>query len=107
MSTTQTSISFPIRKKCNFYGRKEDVAKEDFTNATARYTPSKYTPTVRKIVTLTSSESESESESDIENSRTEEQKRIIDNRRTSSADSTPSSRRRKCSSEIDGKKYFI
>ncbi|GAB1868508.1 Cell division control protein [Camponotus japonicus] len=99
MSTTQTSISFPIRKKCNFYGRKDDVAKEDFTNATARYTPCKYTPTVKKIVTLTSSESESES--DIENSRTEEQKRIIDDRRTSSLDNTPRSRRRKCSGEVD------
>lgn len=105
MSTTQTSISFPIRKKCNFYGRKDDVVKEDFTNATARYTSSKYTPTVKKIVTLTSSESESES--DIENSNTEEQKRIIDDRRTSSADSTPRSRRRKCSSELDGKKYYF
>ncbi|EFN69054.1 Cell division control protein 6-like protein [Camponotus floridanus] len=101
MSTTQTSISFPIRKKCSFYGRKDDVAKEDFTNATARYTPCKYTPTVKKIVTLTSSESESESESDIENSRTEEQHRIIDDRRPSSLDNTPRSRRRKCSGEVD------
>ncbi|XP_072763322.1 cell division control protein 6 homolog isoform X2 [Anoplolepis gracilipes] len=95
MSGTQTTISFPIRKRCNFYGRKEDVVKEDFTNATARYTPSKYTPTVKKIVTLTSSESESDS--DIENTT---EKRIIHVRRTDSANSTPRSRRRKCN-ELD------
>lgn len=103
MSGTQTTISFPIRKKCSFYGRKEDIAKEDFTNATARYTPSKYTPTVKKIVTLTSSESESDS--DIENT-TEKHNGIIGDRRADSADSTPRSRRRKCN-ELYGKEYYF
>ncbi|KAL6424147.1 hypothetical protein ACFW04_009782 [Cataglyphis niger] len=93
MSGTQTTICFPIRKKCSFYGRKEDIAKEDFTNATARYTPSKYTPTVKKIVTLTSSESESDS--DIENT-TEKYKKIIGDRRADNTDNTLRSRRRKC-----------
>ncbi|XP_070172804.1 cell division control protein 6 homolog isoform X1 [Polyergus mexicanus] len=93
MSGTQTTISFPIRKKCSFYGRKEDIAKEDFTDATARYTPSKYTPTVKKIVTLTSSESESDS--DIENTTEKHKGKIVD-RRMDSADGTPRSRRRKC-----------
>lgn len=103
MSGTQTTISFPIRKKCSFYGRKEDIAKEDFTNATARYTPSKYTPTVKKIVILTSSESESDS--DIENT-TEKHNGIIGDRRADSADSTPRSRRRKCN-ELYGKEYYF
>lgn len=89
MSGTQTTILFPVRKKCNFYGRKKEV-KEDFTNATARDTPSKYVPTVKKIVTLTSSESESDS--DIENT-TEKCKGMRD-RRTENAGNTP--RRRKC-----------
>lgn len=41
--------------------------KEDFTNATARDTSYKYTPTVKKIITLSSSESDSDSnvENDI------------------------------------------
>lgn len=63
--SAQTIISFPIRKKCNFYGHKKDVVKEDFSEATAKGTPSRYTPTVKKIITLVSSESESES--DVEN----------------------------------------
>ncbi|CAL1678485.1 unnamed protein product [Lasius platythorax] len=87
---SQTTIPFLVRKRCSFYGRKEDVAKEDFANATARHTPSKYTPTVKKVVTLTSSESESDS--DIENT-TEERRRMNDDRRT---DSSPRSRHRKC-----------
>ncbi|KAL6252152.1 hypothetical protein P5V15_000016 [Pogonomyrmex californicus] len=88
MSAAQLTIPFPVRKKCNFYGRKEEV-KEDFTNATARRTPgtSRYVPVVKKIVTLTSSESESDS--DIENTT-----KVINERKIESAGSTP--RRRKC-----------
>ncbi|XP_014471614.1 PREDICTED: cell division control protein 6 homolog [Dinoponera quadriceps] len=63
--SVQSTISFPIRKKWNFYGHKKDVVKEDFSEATAKGTPTRYTPTVKKIVTLISSESESDS--DIEN----------------------------------------
>ncbi|XP_024879785.1 cell division control protein 6 homolog [Temnothorax curvispinosus] len=89
MSGTQTTISFPVRKKCGFYGRKEEV-KEDFTNATARDTPSRYIPAVKKIVTLTSSESESDS--DIEN--TTKKPEVYRDRRTEDAGNTP--RRRNC-----------
>ncbi|KAL0119612.1 hypothetical protein PUN28_007806 [Cardiocondyla obscurior] len=88
MSNKQTTISFPVRKKCNFYGRKEEEAKEDFTAATARQMPSRYIPTVKKIVTLTSSESESDS--DIENT-TDKASR---SRKTENTGSK--SRRRKC-----------
>jgi len=95
MSGTQTTIPFTVRKKCSFYGRKEE-AKEDFTNATARDTLSRYVPTVKKIVTLTSSESESDS--DIEN--TTEKDKITRDRRIENASNTP--RRRKCD-ELDGK----
>ncbi|XP_011695267.1 PREDICTED: cell division control protein 6 homolog isoform X1 [Wasmannia auropunctata] len=94
MSGVQTTISFPVRKKCNFYGHKEEV-KEDFTNATAKDTPSRYVPTVKKIVTLTSSESESDS--DIEN--TKERCRITRERRTENAGHTP--RRRKCDESVE------
>ncbi|CAL1678486.1 unnamed protein product [Lasius platythorax] len=96
---SQTTIPFLVRKRCSFYGRKEDVAKEDFANATARHTPSKYTPTVKKVVTLTSSESESDS--DIENT-TEERRRMNDDRRT---DSSPRSRHRKCN-DLD-EQHFV
>ncbi|XP_011866865.1 PREDICTED: cell division control protein 6 homolog [Vollenhovia emeryi] len=89
MSGTQTTIPFPVRKKCSFYGRKEE-AKEDFTNATVKDTPSRYVPAVKKIVTLTSSESESDS--DIEN--TTEKLKPVRDRRTENAGCTP--RRRKC-----------
>ena len=41
--------------------------KEDFTNATIKDSSYKYTPTVKKVITLSSSESESDSDSDIEN----------------------------------------
>lgn len=105
MSGVQTTISFPIRKKCNFYGRKEDVVKEDFSNATAKHTSSTYIPTVKKIVILTSSESESDS--DIENTRIEKHKRVSVVNRANSTASTP--RRHKCS-ESDGitqTKYII
>ncbi|KAK2580921.1 hypothetical protein KPH14_005990 [Odynerus spinipes] len=64
MTSIQTTISFPIRKKCSFYGSKQNVIKEDFSNATVRSTPTKYIPTVKKIVTLSSSESESDSDSE-------------------------------------------
>jgi len=95
MSGKQTIISFPIRKKSNFYGRKEEV-KEDFTNATAKDTPSRYVPTIKKIVTLTSSESESDS--DIEN--TKERHKITRERRIENTGHTP--RRRKCD-DLNGK----
>lgn len=64
MTSKQTTISFPIRKKCSFYGTKQNDTKEDFSNATVRITPAKYIPTVKKIVTLSSSESESDSDSE-------------------------------------------
>lgn len=70
----QTTIPFVIRKKCNFYGLKEDIVKEDFSEATARFTSSKYTPVVKKIVTLSSSESDSDS--DIENVMEKREKQI-------------------------------
>lgn len=95
MSGTQTTINFPVRKKCSFYGRKEE-AKEDFTNATAVHTPSRYVPTVKKVVTLTSSESESDS--DIENTKGKD--KVTRNSRIENASVTP--RRRKCD-KSDGK----
>lgn len=62
----QTTIPFAERKRCSFYGTKRNIEKkEDFTNATIRDSSSKYTPTVKKIVTLSSSESDSDS--DVEN----------------------------------------
>lgn len=104
MSGTQTTIPFPVRKKCNFYGRK-DEAKEDFTNATVKHTPSRYVPAVKKIVTLTSSESESDS--DIEN--TTEERRVTRDRRIDNAGNTP--RRRKCDEShgniISQNLYFV
>ncbi|XP_036143018.1 cell division control protein 6 homolog isoform X2 [Monomorium pharaonis] len=89
MSGTQTTISFSVRKKCNFYGRKEE-AKEDFANATAKQTPSRYIPAVKKIVTLTSSESESDS--DIEN--TTEKSKVTKEKRLENAGCTPRRRKR-------------
>lgn len=67
MTSIQTTISFNVRKKCSFYGNKHTVIKEDFTNATIRDSSYKYTPTVKKVITLSSSESETDSDSDIEN----------------------------------------
>lgn len=69
MKSVQTTISFNIRKKCSFYGTKNNVAKQDFSNATARESSYKYTPTVKKIITLSSSESDSDS--DVENALVE------------------------------------
>ncbi|XP_012262534.1 cell division control protein 6 homolog [Athalia rosae] len=71
MSLVQSTIPFNVRKKTSktksFYGVKEDSVKQDFTNATLRSIPeTKYTPTVKKIVTLSSSDSDSDS--DTENS---------------------------------------
>ncbi|KZC06886.1 PREDICTED: cell division control protein 6 homolog [Dufourea novaeangliae] len=66
MTSIQTTIPFNIRKKCSFYGTKSNVPKQDFTNATARETSYKYTSTVKKVITFSSSESESDS--DVENS---------------------------------------
>ncbi|KAJ8670553.1 hypothetical protein QAD02_001812 [Eretmocerus hayati] len=59
----QSTIPFPNRKKINFYGRKDDAPKLDFSNASVKSTPT-YTPTVKKIVDISS---ESESDSDAEN----------------------------------------
>ncbi|KAK1116848.1 hypothetical protein K0M31_018010 [Melipona bicolor] len=67
MTSVQTTIPFNVRKKCSFYGSKNNVTKEDFSNATARDSSYKYTPTVKKIITLSSSESDSDS--DIENAK--------------------------------------
>lgn len=103
MTSVQTTIPFVVRKKCNFYGRKEDAVKEDFSDATARDTPSKYVPTVRKIVTLTSS-SESESDSDIENSTQKDARKIVE-RKTEGASPTVGTPRRRKYSESDGKSY--
>ncbi|KYM98987.1 PREDICTED: cell division control protein 6 homolog [Cyphomyrmex costatus] len=89
MSSKQTTISFPVKKKCSFYGHKKEI-KEDFTNATAKDISSRYVPTVKKIVTLTSSESESDS--DIEN--TKEKQKVTRERKIENAGHTP--RRRKC-----------
>lgn len=65
MASIQTTIPFNVRKKCSFYGTKQNVTKVDYTNATVRDTSYKYTPTVKKVITLSSSESDSDS--DIEN----------------------------------------
>lgn len=98
MSNMQNTIQFPIRKKCNFYG-KDDVVKENFSDARARCTLLKYTPVVKKIVTLSSSESDSDS--DIENIL-EKQECVIDVGKIDSKVNSP--RRRKCG-KSDGK-YF-
>lgn len=90
----QTTISFPIRKKCNFYGHKKDVVKEDFSEATAKSTPTRYTRTVKKIVTLISSESESES--DIENT-SEAIARGTAESKTNNVAQTPARRKRDAS----------
>ncbi|XP_046412210.1 cell division control protein 6 homolog [Neodiprion fabricii] len=71
MSTIQATIPFNIRKKSSkttsFYGIKEKAVTEDFSNAALRQIPElKYTPRVKKIVTLTSSDSDSDA--DVENS---------------------------------------
>ncbi|XP_012278877.1 cell division control protein 6 homolog [Orussus abietinus] len=74
--SVQTTIPFSIRKKCSFYGVKENTPKQDFTNATLKGVPSvRYTPTVKKLMTLSSSESETDS--DIENSTLEENSRSV------------------------------
>ncbi|XP_026673019.1 cell division control protein 6 homolog isoform X2 [Ceratina calcarata] len=66
MTSIQTTIPFTERKRCSFYGAKHKIEnKEDFTNATVRDSSYKYTPTVKKIITLSSSESDSDS--DVEN----------------------------------------
>ncbi|XP_029048860.1 cell division control protein 6 homolog isoform X1 [Osmia bicornis bicornis] len=62
MSGIQTTIPFNVRKKCSFYGSKRNAIIQDFTDATARDSSYKYTPTVKKVITLSSSESDSDSE---------------------------------------------
>ncbi|XP_053983074.1 cell division control protein 6 homolog [Hylaeus volcanicus] len=69
MTSIQTKIPFNIRKKSSFYGIKNNVTKEDFTDATARQSSYTYTPRVKKIITLSSSESDSDS--DVENASIE------------------------------------
>ncbi|XP_063980158.1 cell division control protein 6 homolog [Diachasmimorpha longicaudata] len=65
MASVQGKLPFQIRKKI-FYNTK-DKPQEDFTNATLRSTPTtRYIPTVKKLMTISSSES-SDSESDTEN----------------------------------------
>ncbi|XP_046736632.1 cell division control protein 6 homolog isoform X2 [Diprion similis] len=69
MSTRQATIPFNIRKKSSnttsFYGIKEKVVTEDFSNAALRQIPElKYIPTVKKIVTLTSSDSDSDGDAE-------------------------------------------
>lgn len=64
MTSIQTTLSFPVRKKISFYGNKQNIPKEDFSEATVKSTPTKYVPRVKKIVTLSSSESESDSDSE-------------------------------------------
>ncbi|XP_011505578.1 PREDICTED: cell division control protein 6 homolog [Ceratosolen solmsi marchali] len=62
--SVQTTIPFRIRKK-NFYSSKDNTPKIDFSNASLRSTPTtRYTPTVKKMVDISS---ESESNSDEEN----------------------------------------
>lgn len=92
--SVQTTISFPIRKKCSFYRQKNDIVKEDFSEAIAKSTPKRYTPTVKKIVTLISSESESES--DIENT-TEPITRRTTKNKTNNIVQTPTHRKRNAS----------
>ncbi|EFN77760.1 Cell division control protein 6-like protein [Harpegnathos saltator] len=91
---TQTTITFPIRKKCNFYGPKNDV-KEDFSEATAKSTLTKYTPSVKKIVILSSSESESDS--DVENITEITKETVV--RKANSTPQTPNRRKRNASNE--------
>lgn len=67
MTGVQMTIPFKVTKKCSFYGTKNNVIKEDFSNATARDSSHKYTPSVKKIITLSSSESDSDS--DVENTK--------------------------------------
>ncbi|XP_046824412.1 cell division control protein 6 homolog [Vespa crabro] len=96
MTSKQTTISFPIRKKCSFYGTKRNDIKEDFSNATVRCTPTKYIPTVKKIVTLSSSESESDSDS--ENVKTNK----VNSKENRSNDGVKTPRRvRKCDDSED------
>lgn len=66
----QTTIPFPVKKKCSFYSKKEiNLIQEDFENAALRSTPNNtYTPTTKKLMELSSSDSESDS--DVENFNT-------------------------------------
>ncbi|XP_076243224.1 cell division cycle 6 [Calliopsis andreniformis] len=91
--SVQTKLAFNIRKKSSFYGAKSNVPKEDFTNATARESTYKYVPTVKKVITLSSSESETDS--DVENSLVENNVKICKGKSVS----TP--RRVRKSSESD------
>ncbi|CAK9799402.1 Cell division control protein 6 homolog [Anthophora quadrimaculata] len=80
MTSIQTTIPFNVRKKCSFYGTKHNIIKEDFTNATVRVSSDKYTPTVKKVITLSSSESDSDS--DVENTSIENNVKVCGNTTT-------------------------
>lgn len=66
MTSTQTTIQFAVKKKISFYAKKESVPKQDFTNATLRHTPTsaRNTASVKKIMTVSSSESECDSDTE-------------------------------------------
>lgn len=97
MTSVQTTLKFQIRKKISFYNTKEKP-EEDFSNATLRSTPTtKYTPTVKKLMTISSSES-SDSESDTENIKS---RRVVKTPSRKKITNTPR-RRKASSSEEDG-----
>ncbi|XP_011298004.1 cell division control protein 6 homolog [Fopius arisanus] len=98
MTSVQAKLPFQIRKKISFYKTKEN-SQEDFTNATLRSTPTtKYTPTVKKLMTISSSES-SDSESDAENIETRQKNKTAGKKKIVS---TPRRRRASASSEEQG-----
>lgn len=106
MSALQGTIPFNVRKKSSrttsFYGSKENAGvKEDFSNATLRnISETRYTPRVKKIVTLTSSDSESDS--DAENSRLPKTRVGKNGRKRNTNDNSVSTpRRNKKTSESD------
>ncbi|KAL7298709.1 hypothetical protein TKK_0008466 [Trichogramma kaykai] len=82
----QTSLSFPIRK--NFYGIKESP-KVEYTTIPLSKTPSRYTPTVKKIVDISESESSSDSEDENVNSNLRTPKRKQDSSNVCSEASPP------------------
>jgi cell division control protein 6 len=61
--SVQTSIPFKIRKK-NFYSNKDNTSNLDFNNISLKSTSTRYTPTIKKMVDISS---ESESDSNEEN----------------------------------------
>lgn len=96
----QTTIPFPVKKKCSFYSKKEiNLIQEDFENAALRSTPNNtYTPTTKKLMELSSSDSESDS--DVENFNT---KRSVKEAKKITNARTPKSSRK---TKIDGKFHY-